>query len=645
MTKEKNSTIEERVATVKLRLRSVFLLAVGFLTLTLLYSNCSAQHGGANMSSASSASIAAANCSLTGAQQLFQLTYYPFLQTNCSSCHSATGEAAGTPFGDSNIVSAYSSFMSETAQGTDLTKINNYAVGEPDMIHVPPAAGPQFATQINDLGATQQSQWQVGINELKGCGNTQFLGDQYQATRTWLISKPIGFSAPSQIGTAFENVGPCTDTNNAAGCSQTVDWDLSQLSEVARTPVGTCASTSNAQGCWPNLPGAHFEIDLQAFATGDESEYIIRNPRIVYPSPNSNAVNFTAHSIQVKIDGQVVVNETTFQYVAGAVYKSLATNYLSVGAMADLSNIRKSDVISVSFGDIDTTTALPPIPAPPTVTLSLASDSLTKPNGLASPVVKQVKLQLSNPSNLFVNVPINIGADIAAGDAVPPTLTMAVPGTDNGNGKPIQIPSFLIDYQITGDTVAPFTGPVLDSNTSNQVDAMVTILPGMTSTTLNISVIPNDRYENNGQGTHVRLAIDSNQNGNQLGTLSTGITVANANYNLSIANSSTQPAANAVTLTQLLSPGGAFYDNCIECHYPNPNASPPFSQPLNNYSMTVYSSLMSANHFVPNNTNASVAWQLINGSTPQMPLNGLLPQGSNYYLQIYNWIMAGAKND
>jgi hypothetical protein len=428
------------------------------------------------------------------------------------------------------------------------------------------------------------------------------VGDPAPTTRTWSVSKAIGATSTSQLGNFTTD--PIT-----AGKALTVDWDLT--TDMLPSPAGTT---------WPSLPGAHFQMTLTPYVNGNETFYLLTNPSIVYPNETANATDLTLFSIMVKVNGQAVINETTFAYVTASAYANTTTP-ISVGAMEAVTDIRTSDVISVSFGTMATAN-LPPPPPAPSVSFTTTGVTLPKPNRSNPAVAESATLQLNQQIDNFVTVTYTV-----SGTAVPPTATTKVP---NMAGTMDTVPSNLIDYQFTNQDVAV---------ANNAITGEIVFVPNTTSATIDLSVLPNDRYENNGNGTTIVLTI-TNVN---LGNGNSGNITPHPSYTVNIQETNSAPAVGQVTLQSLLSSGGAFYQNCVECHHAVNGV------PLNQYSMMDFTSLMSNNHFVANDPNDSIAWERITGViTPQMPANGLLSQGAagqQYYNDIYNWIMNGCLNN
>src|SRR5690606_30570177 len=93
----------------------------------------------------------------------FKKGYYPFLRTNCSTCH-ASGPGSGF-FASTNERLSFNAFMSKGEQ-----KVAEFATST----HKPPNTGTQHTQAINNLRASwapKQSQF-VSCQMSAGAGNT-----------------------------------------------------------------------------------------------------------------------------------------------------------------------------------------------------------------------------------------------------------------------------------------------------------------------------------------------------------------------------------------------------------------------------------------------------------------------------------------
>jgi hypothetical protein len=333
---------QPRVNTISRKIKSAVALLSVLSVMAVLFDNCAASHSSSEQSAtaASTSTGSFSSCSLSGPQNLFQLTYQPFLQTNCATCHTETGAAAGFPFASEALETAYESF-----NAVGYTTVDTYAVNPG---HQPPYTGTQNQSAINALS----QQWTQGVEELSTCTQSTvpvFVTDTYAATRT--NSRSIAI-----------NPNP----TSAAGVK--VEWDLNN--DMLPSPAGVT---------WPTMPGAKFQITVIAVNNGAETHYLFTQPTILYPTGTTGAVDLNVQSIMIKLNGVTVQNETTFTFVNSNAYAN-TTTLLASGGMVSLGSIRASDVMSFSIGQMSVV-SLPPLPPPPAVSFSASSANVDVNSG------------------------------------------------------------------------------------------------------------------------------------------------------------------------------------------------------------------------------------------------------------------------
>lgn len=382
------------------KLIAIFSLQACMALIFLFFGNCSPEHKSSDSSSTSATKIVFGNCSLTGPQQLFELTYHPILRQQCLNCHSPNPPMQDSQkyFASSNLTQAYEAF--NNAGG--YVRISEYAVNES---HKSPFTGSHNIAAINEA----KNLWNLGNQELAKCASNsveEFVNDSWKAVRVY--SKPKAIN-PKTTGPSI------------------VSWDLN-------TDIRLIPNTVT----WPNLYGARFQLKVNPTFIGSVASYTISEPRIIYPTQiNPQAVDINLKSIRVSIDEVEIINETTFHYVDANVYKNVG-GLLSAGAMVAVRSVRLSDVISVSFGEVKSV-VLPPPPEKPTVQFSTASSLNTTESGRVT-----INLKLSKPVDSFVSVGYKIEPAITNG-ATPECCTQI---TDS-SGATVQIKKFDRDYMNT----------------------------------------------------------------------------------------------------------------------------------------------------------------------------------------------------
>ena len=542
---------------VRKKIAALSSLLVLLTTIVFFFGNCSSRHTGQQTSSSSSLTFG--NCSLTGPEQLFSLTYSPVLQNKCATCHIPGGVGKGA-FASPGLALAFEAFSL-----VGYKRVSQFAV---DPNHRPPYSGAQNAAEINEA----EKAWELGVQELASCTNNQvseFIDDPWKDVRVYSRSKAVNPSATQAVQ---------------------VRWDLN--SEMLPPPSGVT---------WPNMPGAQFEITLRANVAGSQTNYTISRPRIVYPTSNAGAVDLHAQSIRLKINGQEIINETTFHYIDANARKNQST-LLSAGAMVALSDLRTSDVISFSFGEVRVVT-LPPPPPAPTISFVLASQTVNESGRI------QVLARLNQSIDAFSTASFSF-----SGSAQQPCCATIL---DEG-GQQVSVKNFDRDYIL----------PNRDGGT-------ILFEPNITEKMIEIDIESDQRDEAN---ETIVIQLDGFSVGNAQGQLG-----ANRTHTISITDNDAAPGPFEVRFQDLMAAGGAFSRYCVRCHHAT-------SQDVlaREYDMTTYSDLISQQRVVPNNALGSILWRRILGldGLDPMPQGGLFsPDELQAKDEIYQWIVNGAKNN
>lgn len=526
------------------------------------FQNCSSEHSSSSSATSAGNKINFGSCSLTGYEELFSLTYAPFLQTNCASCHNTGGQAGDRHFASSNIPLAFDAF----SQYGGFQRVSEYATNPS---HKPPSTGTQHIDTINEI--TQL--WQKGVEEIITCQNTkieEFVDDPWAEIRIPFKSKAI-------------------NPANTSGGEVTVRWSMDN--DHLEPPAGVTLPVGG-------MPGAFFELTIRTVINGSTTHYRFYKPRLIYPtSPVTGAIDLHLESLRVKLNGEPVINETTFHFLNADARKNQNT-YLSAGGMVSVGNIRSSDVVSISFGKIEKID-MPAPPAAPSAQFLTTAATVNESGTVTIPV------QLSQTVDAFTTVGYAISG------------TALGPARYQPTGVPVPIPRWDSDYSLQ------FTGGSL------------VFEPGTTTRNLVFNIAADQRFEN---PETIIITLTGISVG--FGTANLG---ANTTHTITISNDDTQPPSTEVTLSKLMVNGGAFESYCIRCHYPQENG-----EPANNYSMVTHADLLSRNRFVPGSPSTSTAWERITTSDlkKRMPADVALSSSDEpAYNAIYNWIMSGAKNN
>lgn len=567
------------------KIKSLFTGGIVFvLSLILMFfNNCSSEHYG---ETSSNALESLGTCSLSSEKQLFSLTYQPFLEKNCSTCHFPGGTGKGA-FATSGLEVAWTAFSS-----IGFSKISAFAI---DPSHQSPYTGPHNSEAVTEL----KELWAKGQEELVRCKDataiTEFIGDEYKDIRVHSVSRAIS-----------PNVGS----------DMILTWDLNK--DMRTPPPGVNL---------PNMPGAFFEITVKIEVESTQTAYLISKPRIIYPSTNASATDINLESLNFRLNGEDVINETTFHYLKASARKNKNT-LLSAGAMVAVGNLKSSDVISFSFGKIEAT-VLPPPPPKPSVEFITAQTNLATEAGtsacplddLGQPLVTNgekcvnLTIRLSQAQNNFSSVGFSI--ETAGSTAKEPCCSTILDITDNST----EVKNFDRDYTI--ETNGSFT---------------VRFDPQETEKTIAVRIVEDDRYEPGGETLKIQL------NDLLIVDYGSGNIGNNGTHTIFIPDNDTAPGMFEVRFTDLMKKNGAFDRYCVRCHHRSSA-----DVLAREYDMTTYDDLIDRGRVVPGNLDNSVVWRRILGldGLDPMPQNGLLnlDGGDEAREDIRNWILNGAKNN
>ncbi|MCB0363029.1 MAG: hypothetical protein KDD35_09910, partial [Bdellovibrionales bacterium] len=259
-----------------------------------------------------------------------------------------------------------------------------------------------------------------------------------------------------------------------------------------------------------------------------------------------------------------------------------------------------SDVISVSFGRLEIPSEPLPNPASaPKVSFAVASSSVSE--SVAGGKAK-ITIKLDKASVRTVTTEVQVKTSPGAQPRCCIDIT-------NENQDKVSVNRFDWDYEIKS--------------------LSATFLPGETSKDIEIIIATDDRDEGDSEVLNLELS--------QNGTTVAIIDDQKKSHALTIVDDDEPYTGAALTLTQLLRPGGILYVNCLGCHNSVDNEG--------GYDITDYHGLIENNVLIPYDVN-SKAFARMNSETPglpPMPFTGLLETAKRRAVQ--DWIMSGAKNN
>lgn len=347
----------------------------------------------------------------------------------------------------------------------------------------------------------------------------------------------------------------------------------------------------------PELQQAVFEITVRRGEMLGQKFYEIYSP-VLDLTGSSQDVTF--RGLKIRINGEHNRAETTFTFLERSVRRGQgAGQLLSSGALIAMGdNLRAQDLIGLSFESISTDDLPPPLPGPK-VNFRRSSETAASEGGVVSALVE-------------LDAPVRSSAVIVGIEIDPATTATARSSgrviqvrDDSGNRRDVTVNNFDWDYSVD--------------------QLSIVFLPGETSKTINITLAEDDRYEPNDQ---IILRIGDVQ-GSEAGSQN--------RYTLTIPNTDPQPAVGEMTFSQLMRPGGVFYEYCLNCHN---NGDRRGGLDLTDFARTIATGAL-----VPGQTSSKL-YVRMNSEQPNispMPLTGLLPS----YLRrdVEQWILNGAKNN
>lgn len=342
----------------------------------------------------------------------------------------------------------------------------------------------------------------------------------------------------------------------------------------------------------PTLPGALFEVKVSVQDVLGIKSYLISEPRI-----RGSSVDIAVKSIRFTVNGKSLSGNLTFNAVNEAI--RAGTNVLlSAGTNVAPIKVSYSDVIAVSFGSLEIPSEpIPPPSAGPQVAFSVAASSVVESAGLAT-----VRVNLSQPSAKYVTVTIRVNGQTTS------SALCCIDNFTNEEQESISINRFDWDYKVKTYSVV--------------------IPPGETFKNFEIDIANDQRDE--GASETLVLDLDS------IGTVN-AVLGSVTRHTLTLQDDDDPYAGAALTMTQLLRPGGILYVNCLGCHNSVDNEG--------GYDITDWQSLIDNRILIPYDVN-SKAFVRMNSKLaglPPMPFTGLLETEKRRAVQ--DWIMAGAQNN
>jgi hypothetical protein len=533
---------------------------IGGLAMGILFNNCSAEHAGTTHGFSVVDELSFVPCAFTDEMDLFSRTYHPFLVNNCATCHVPGGEGKGA-FSSGGLLVAYNAF---SVTGYDLVSRNAVDNG-----HKPPYSGPQHTDAVNLL----RDQWVKGLENIALCkagGGGTDPNPVDESLR--LETRSLGVNAPE------------------AGTPVTIRWALP-------------ADLLDKDGAvtLPDVPGAELSIQVRRGRLGPKVIYEISQPTLKAGATTDIRIS----SILVKLNGQVISNQTTFRYLDVGVFRGETTR-LAPGAMVVDGVISDTDVISLSLGLIEAVT-LPPRPVLPVA--SFVDTSMSVNERVNASVTSsntnfaQAELQLTSPSDQYVTVTVAlVTTGIPAAEQALNKRSMNI----NFNNNPLVIDRWNWDFSV--DTLA------------------VVFAPGETRKSLVFKLSNDQRDEPN---ERIGMNISSVVNATKSGTAGAAT--------LTIIDDDGPANPEVPTFSSLMQNGGILFQNCLECHNSVDNRG--------GYNLSDYDLMIENGVLVPYDVNSKMFLRMnavVPGLRP-MPLGGLLREEIRF--QVENWILNGAKND
>lgn len=371
------------------------------------------------------------------------------------------------------------------------------------------------------------------------------------------------------------------------GATTVVSWTLSQ--DFLNTGVTL-----------PVLSGAQFKLRISVKEVLNEPYYMITNPILDLTNASSDVI---LQGLRIKVNGRFIGSETSFQSLHAEARKGEGRGViLSSGVVSALGNLKVTDVVAVAFERVEAV-SLPPPPAPVTARFRANSFRPTSESG-----VYDVFVDLSDavPDKAVI-----VGLEVdGSSNATPLSSGLMI---RNEDGVDVLINNFNWDYKLSATSL--------------------TFLPNETSKKVTIEVADDQRFDlQAGQEEFVKLRI---------GAVSGAVVDSTrALYTFTFPDNDPAPDPNrtVLTFTDLMNPGGVFYQYCIKCHNSVDKKG--------GYDITDYREMINDGVLLPTDYLNSEMYIRLNVDTPDfpiMPFQGGLATFERR--KVEDWLKAGAKND
>lgn len=381
-----------------------------------------------------------------------------------------------------------------------------------------------------------------------------------------------------------------------------VDEDFTQWMRTVSKPIGAARVGDRINLTWDldtdllpeNIPagyslsGARVRVTVEVRDNLGEIYYAIYDPMLDMANARTD---LRLQGLAFRINGQIIDNQTTFYLVDVTRYKQdrFNTTPISSGAMIARGVTRSTDVLSLQIKSLENLD-LGPQPAGATVQITSADQTVNE-GGTYSFTVNLSQQIFTREVSVAIE-------DVNTTQAVDEDDRMTI---NNKDGQPISVKKYDWDYRV--------------------IDRNIIFGPGETSKTVRVFVKPDERHEPGDESFRLRLGFVN-------GPAAAG---TRTSMRVNILDDDAAPAPGTVTYSQLMSPGGPFFQECIKCH----NSV----DMRGGYDITDYENLIKADVVVPRDYRNSQMWVRMMGGTPvlqQMPLNSLL---SDFMIdQVANWI-------
>lgn len=524
---------------------------------------------------------------------LFANGYHKFARKTCNRCH-YDGPGKGR-FADDSLENAFNDFMP--------VGYNKFSSNATTTTHNPPETGPQNTQEIGIL----KNDWLKGLEDYNKCKTS--IG----ATAT---ETPIALKDLLSYETTQKLV-----PNLEFGASAIMEWDFNNDFILTKTDGSLIL---------PKSPGAKFSVKIGKHKTsGGETYYAFSSPRI-YGASNDLHIK----TMQVKINGRLMVYATSFRYIDAGIYagslQTASESLLSTGALITPGVINSADKISFAFEKIEIVN-LPP-PAPP-IEVNFTKSSVTRVDSNTGKIDITLSLSQSPTSSVTISLSVDDG---------PICTTQGTASSINVKTCNPKLATALCPSGTCSDSIYDLTRArsiVSADGTGNRFDwdykftnLSLTFLPGQTSRTISIEFSTDVRYELLNRVLTIR--IDP--------TLIRAVSGPVNQMDFVIMKSTNpKPVAGIPTFSSLMNKRfGVLGQNCLECHNSVNFAG--------GYDMTNYDLMRQKNVIIPYQLESKMYYRM-NPNSPNyiqadpMPRQRILD--SNERSLVEKWILNGAKND